>query len=224
MSSSAQYPSLVMIIRHGEKPGDPGNDKDGGKYLSIMGSARAAALPSLFMPNPSAQHVSGLIQPMCDIKAAAASQFSGSYEPGGVKAGVPAFPVPKFLFAALKDSSSHRPSDTITPLGQALGLKVEMPYANNDYAKLEKQIMKDDVSTYANKVVLICWHHGNIPGLAESFGVPDQQLKTLGLDAWPPTVFDLVLMLTWPKGTLNFAVEYQQLLFNDAPAPSSTRH
>jgi len=53
-----------------------------------------------------------------------------------VKAGAPPFPVPNFLFATLKDSSSHRPLDTITPLGQALGLKVEMPYDNNDYAKL----------------------------------------------------------------------------------------
>ena len=48
---SAQYPSLVMIIRHGEKPGDPAEDTSGGKHLSALGSARAAALPSLFTPS-----------------------------------------------------------------------------------------------------------------------------------------------------------------------------
>src|SRR6476619_5993310 len=44
-------PSKVMIIRHGEKLGDPVSDDDGGKHLSLQGSARAAALPSLFLPS-----------------------------------------------------------------------------------------------------------------------------------------------------------------------------
>jgi hypothetical protein len=215
MSSNTQYPSLVMIIRHGEKPGDPNNDSTGGKYLSVLGSARAAALPSLFTPDPTTTPVSGLIQSMCDLKPASASKFSGSYEPSGAKAGAPRFPVPNFLFATKPDSSSHRPLDTITPLGQALGIKVEDPYDNNDFAKVEKLIMKDHPGTYANKVVLICWHHGKAPDLAQSFGVPDQQLKSMGLDPWPGTVFDLVFMITWPNGTLNFTVDYQQLLFGD---------
>ncbi|MEJ0076741.1 MAG: hypothetical protein WDO17_15075 [Alphaproteobacteria bacterium] len=44
-------PSTVMIIRHGEKLGDPVSDDDGGKHLSLQGSARAAALPTLFLPS-----------------------------------------------------------------------------------------------------------------------------------------------------------------------------
>jgi hypothetical protein len=38
-------PKQVLIIRHGEKCGDPKKDDDGN--LSVRGSARAAALPSL---------------------------------------------------------------------------------------------------------------------------------------------------------------------------------
>jgi len=44
----SKVPSQVLIIRHGEKVGDPKKDDDGGRHLSIQGSARAAALPSLF--------------------------------------------------------------------------------------------------------------------------------------------------------------------------------
>jgi hypothetical protein len=50
--TSTRRPATVYLIRHGEKLGDPGSDKDGGPYLSTLGSARAAALPSLFMPLP----------------------------------------------------------------------------------------------------------------------------------------------------------------------------
>ena len=43
-------PAQILIIRHGEKIGDPKKDDDGGRHLSIRGSARAAGLPSLFVP------------------------------------------------------------------------------------------------------------------------------------------------------------------------------
>ena len=216
MSSSAKYPSLVMIIRHGEKPGNPADDSSGGPHLSVMGSARAAALPSLFTPDPSAAPpASGgaqLIQPVCDVKPAAASQFSGSYKSSGLPAGAPRFPVPKFLFATLPDSSSHRPLETITPIGQALGVTPETPFDNNDYDKLAKEILKNP-GKYANHVVLIGWHHGKAPDLAKSFGVSAQQLQ--GWYPWNPLFFDLVFMITWSGDTVNFSVDYQQLLFND---------
>ena len=49
---SSSDPSVVYLIRHGEKLGDANNDKDGSPDLSVRGSARAAALPSLFLPGP----------------------------------------------------------------------------------------------------------------------------------------------------------------------------
>jgi hypothetical protein len=47
--STNNAPGQVFIIRHGEKLGDPKKDDDGGRHLSIKGSARAAALPGLFV-------------------------------------------------------------------------------------------------------------------------------------------------------------------------------
>ena len=43
-------PKQVLLIRHGEKLGSGDRDEDGGPNLSLRGSARAMALPSLFSP------------------------------------------------------------------------------------------------------------------------------------------------------------------------------
>ena len=59
---SSNFPSLVIIIRHGEKAGDPSNDAKGGPDLSIRGSARAAALPSLFTLDPAATPPTPLVE------------------------------------------------------------------------------------------------------------------------------------------------------------------
>jgi hypothetical protein len=72
-------PSQVLIIRHGEKVGDPKKDDDGGRHLSIPGSARAAALPSLFAP--------ALPQLSCKLSHVA-GEFVGSYRDVIVEPGI----------------------------------------------------------------------------------------------------------------------------------------
>lgn len=222
MSTVPVYPTLVMIIRHGEKPGDPSNENNGGPDLSILGSARAAALPSLFTPNPNATTVTNLVQSSCAVAASSQpGQYSGTYGPSGINAGIPLLPVPDFLFATLRSSSdsSNRPVETITPLSQALALKIGQPYTDNHYSKL-KSLILDNLDTYGGKVILICWHHGKIPDLAGKFGVPASQLAPWS--PWPGTVFDLVFNITWDSnGNANLAVGYQQLLFGDTPVSTS---
>jgi hypothetical protein len=210
---SEQYPSLVMIIRHGEKPGDPAEDTSGGKHLSALGSARAAALPSLFTPNPTTPPVHKLEQISCDVKPADKAEFSGTYKPSGFPAGAPTFSVPNFLFAAQNDSGSHRPLETITPLGQALAITPQTPFDDDHYQDMANEILNNP-KTYADQVVLICWHHGKAPDLAKSFGVSSPQLQ--GWDPWNPTVFDLIFEITWgDNNVVNFEVDYQGLLFGD---------
>jgi broad specificity phosphatase PhoE len=41
-------PLTIFIVRHGEKPGDPNDDGDGGPNLSPRGYVRAAAIGELF--------------------------------------------------------------------------------------------------------------------------------------------------------------------------------
>jgi len=193
MATDEQYPSMVMILRHGEKPGNPDDDKDGGPNLSILGSARAAALPYMFTPDPSAPPVQNLQQIACGLATDNSAQFSGRYgnSSGKVTAGASRFLVPDFLFATQQDqpgTGSNRPAETITPLAQALqfltgesGLAINQNFQNTpDGINSLVQEIEQHGGTYGGKVVLICWHHGTIPELTEAFGVPSSQLP-----AWP---------------------------------------
>lgn len=216
----SQHPQVVMIIRHGEKPGDLSSDKDGGPDLSVMGSARAAALASLFTPDPTAKPIDGMQQVACDV-GSYGSQFTGTYASTQLSAGQPRFPVPNFIFATAQTNpptGSNRPFETITPLVQALQITPNNSYTNTDDSD-GIQGLVSAIGTnpmYADQVILICWHHGTIPELVEAFGVPKKQLPW---DKWPGTVFDLVLSITWDGDTANLAPPgYQKLLYNDTAA------
>jgi hypothetical protein len=214
MTASKQYPKMLMIIRHAEKPGNASSDKNGGKHLSIRGSARAAALPSLFTPDPTATPVRAG-QLGCDLKTGSSDGFTGAYEVTPVQSGASRFLTPDFLFATEKTSSSNRPVETITPVSRAIGVKINESYTNDSkgIADLKKAIMENP-GTYAGKVILICWHHGKIPHLAKAFGVSKSQLGNL--DPWPGTVFDILLQITWSGEQVNLAVQHQKLLFGDS--------
>ena len=85
------YPSLVLVIRHGEKPGAAGDDKDGGPHLSIRGSARAAALPALFIPGDKPAAGTGRTV-LRDVARTTSGQVLGTYTFGTVKASSSRFP------------------------------------------------------------------------------------------------------------------------------------
>lgn len=220
MTTNEQFPQVVMIIRHGEKPGDPDNDQNGGPNLSILGSARAAALASLFTPDPT-QSPATLPQLTCDLAVGAESEFSGVYGNSNVKVGDSRFDTPKFLFATAPSNSSSRPVETITPTAQALQflnndpqLTINDQYANDTAGiqALTSEILQNP-NTYGGQVILICWHHGTIPQLTEAFGVPASQLPWT---KWPGTVFDLVFYITWPSNQASLGVFVQELLYGDS--------
>jgi hypothetical protein len=163
----------VLIIRHGEKPGDPATDgADDGPDLSTKGFERAAAL-AVYVPAT--------------------------------------FGPPDFLFATTESKHSNRPVETITPLAQALGIEINHKHADGDFAKVADDIRKNP--KYAGKLVLICWHHGNIPALTSALG------GSPPFKPWPATVFDLVwsLDLPIPAPAAGIQVENipQLLLFGD---------
>jgi hypothetical protein len=210
-----------MIIRHGEKPGSPANDKDGGPNLSTLGSARAAAMPSLFTPDPTVTPAGSTPQIACDLAAGTGSQFTGAYSSSKINAGQSRFPTPDFLFATKASNSSSRPIETVTPLAQALQFlkndptfKVHHHFKNDTkgISGLTSEILKTP-ATYGGKVILVCWHHGTIPQLTEAFGVPASQLP---FKKWPGTVFDLLFYITWTSNQANLVVDHQQLLFGDS--------
>jgi hypothetical protein len=88
-ATSNRGPAQVLIIRHGEKVGNPKKEDDGGPHLSIQGSARAAGLPSLFVP--------AMPQSGCKLQGKS-PDFSGKYHPIPIKGTAPPFSHSRFHF------------------------------------------------------------------------------------------------------------------------------
>jgi len=196
-------PAQVLIIRHGEKLGNPADEVNGGPDLSVRGSARAAALTSLFAP---ADYQTSQLS--CAL-ATAHPDFIGSYLPVSIAGGQRRFATPDFIFATKRSHRSNRPVETITPLESALGLSDDHynhEHPEDDYATVATHILTH--SKYEGKVVLICWHHGKIPDLTKAFGVAAPP-------TWPNDVFDRVWQITWPSGQATLKIEYQMLLYGD---------
>jgi hypothetical protein len=65
-------------------------------------------------------------------------------------------------------------------------------------------------SHYSGEVILVCWHHGSIPTLAQKLGVADP----------PPwdgsTVFDRVWVIDFAQTPLAVDDPPQQLLYTDS--------
>ena len=197
---SNSVPSQVLIIRHGEKVGNPKKEDDGGRHLSIQGSARAAGLPSLFVP--------AMPQSSCKLQGKS-PKFSGDYRPIPIKGTAPRFPTPNFIFATEPSKHSNRPVETVTPSAIALNLFINDRFENTDVdiKKMTNAVLNDPAFT--GKIVLICWHHGQIPDVAKALGVAKPP-------KWDGKVFDRVWQITFPKGKAALADLQQMLLYGDS--------
>jgi hypothetical protein len=192
-------PGQVLIIRHGEKLGTD-QDDNGGPDLSPRGSARAMALPSLFVP----------VTPQigCAL-AATGSEVSGAYASVTINGSGPRFARPGYVFATKASSSSNRPVETVSPLMAALSPSPTFndTFSNKHYDKMADQITQS--GAYAGAVVLVCWHHGEIPALAQSLGIANPP-------PWPGSVFDRVWQLIYTNGVPALQNLPQQLLYGDS--------
>jgi hypothetical protein len=133
--------TVVMIIRHGEKPAKedslPGIDATGrpdDSSLTQVGWNRAHRLVDVF------------------------DGGAGQSRPGVV--------VPKALYAAGANDNGEgtRTRETVQPLADKLGLTV-----NTSFGKGEEQQLADAVVKGPGPA-LISWQHGEIPDIADSFG------------------------------------------------------
>jgi broad specificity phosphatase PhoE len=104
------------------------------------------------------------------------------------------FGKPAFLFASAASKHSRRPIETITPLAQNCGLKIDESFADQDYEALAHELLTND--QYESKLILLCWHHGNIPPLAHALNAPHGDYP----NPWDPTVFNLILNFKFRSG------------------------
>ena len=115
---------------------------------------------------------------------------------------------PEALFAARRTPSSNRPVETVTPLANALHLKIDGRFGEDQYAALAKAVLSR--VAYRGKTVLVCWHHRQIPALAAALGVKRPP------SPWPDQQFDRVWKIQYANGTAAFADLPQHLLAGDS--------
>jgi len=71
------------------------------------------------------------------------------------------------LLIRIQDGGRDRPSETVLPLSQSLGLEVDTSIGRDDVKHVAKAAKKYD----GPGNVLICWEHGELVKIAEALGV-----------------------------------------------------
>jgi len=170
----------ILLIRHSEKP-DASNEG-----VSPYGA-----------PDPKSLSVKGW------QRAGALACFFAP--PEGV-ARHPALAAPQFIFAS--HSSSKRPEESVLPLAEKLGLRVNLDFGKGDEDRLVLAA-KDCAG-----VVLISWQHEYMVAVANAI-LGDNRIAP---QEWPKERFDLVWIfdLDPQSGRYRFSQLPQRLLSGDS--------
>jgi len=96
---------------------------------------------------------------------------------------------PNAIIVAADSKHSHRPRLTVQPFAKAANLPIDNRFANKQPADLAAELR----ANYQGKVILICWHHGQIPALLRALGASPETLLPNG--KWPRDVYDWVIMV-----------------------------
>lgn len=174
-------PNRMVILRHGEKPGDPvAPDDPADPNLAPAGVMRANMLATL-IPN--------------------------------------SFGRPDFLVAAANSNKSHRPVETLEPLANKLDFQADkfvQTYPNDSYPALVADLLAEP--RYSGKLIIVCWHHGNIPQLALALGATPGQLAAapeMSRGKWNPHVFDRFWILDFRAGANVLFEAVSQMALSD---------
>jgi hypothetical protein len=109
---------------------------------------------------------------------------------------------PNAVVVAADSKQSHRPRLTVAPFAKAANVPIDNRFANKQPADLAAELR----ANYQGKVILVCWHHGQIPSLLRALGAAPEMFLPNG--KWPRDVFDWVIMVSFdengriiPEGT-----------------------
>jgi hypothetical protein len=101
---------------------------------------------------------------------------------------------PNELIATRDSENSQRPRLTIQPLGEALHLPVHADIKNKDFEVLAQSLKR---AKRSGQTILVCWHHGSIPGLLLALGADPNRLLPQG--RWPENVFGWLIQLRYDQ-------------------------
>jgi phosphohistidine phosphatase SixA len=105
------------------------------------------------------------------------------------------FGKPDFVFAAARSKRSIRSIETVTPLAAVLGVEVQHDIEDKNFEDLVSEIFSNP--DYRAKTIVICWHHGKLPGIAALLGAPEGSYP----DPWPEDLFNLVIDFKYDPGS-----------------------
>src|SRR5262249_4203455 len=100
---------------------------------------------------------------------------------------------PNAIVVAADSKHSHRPRLTVQPFAKAANLPIDNRFANKQPADLAAELR----TNYQGKVVLICWHHGQIPAVLRALGAAPETLLPNG--KWPRDVYDWVIVVSFDE-------------------------
>jgi broad specificity phosphatase PhoE len=100
---------------------------------------------------------------------------------------------PEAVLVAADSKQSHRPRLTVKPFAKAAKLPIDNRFANKQPADLAAELR----ANHQGKVILICWHHGQIPALLRALGAAPETLLPNG--KWPRDVYDWVIMASFDE-------------------------
>jgi hypothetical protein len=100
---------------------------------------------------------------------------------------------PEAILVAADSKQSHRPRLTVEPFAKAAKLSIDSRFGNKQPSDLAAELR----ANHQGKVILVCWHHGQVPALLRALGVDPQTLLPNG--KWPRTTFDWVIMASFDE-------------------------
>jgi broad specificity phosphatase PhoE len=100
---------------------------------------------------------------------------------------------PEAVLVAADSKQSHRPRLTVEPFAKAAKLQIDSRFGNKQPADLAAELR----ANHQGKVILVCWHHGQVPALLRALGAAPETLLPNG--KWPRDVFDWVIMASFDE-------------------------
>jgi len=100
---------------------------------------------------------------------------------------------PDEVLVARDSKQSHRPRLTVEPFAKAAKLAIDGSFGNKQPTDLAAELR----ANHQGKVILVCWHHGQIPALLRALGAAPETLLPNG--KWPKTVYDWVIMASFDE-------------------------
>jgi broad specificity phosphatase PhoE len=100
---------------------------------------------------------------------------------------------PNVVLVAKDSKQSHRPRLTVSPFAKAAKLPIDSSFGNKQPTDLAAELR----AKHQGKVILICWHHGQIPALLRALGAMPEMLLPNG--KWPKNVYDWVILASFDE-------------------------